>query len=295
MIDIDSLTREELQEYLDDEDYVAESRTVMPVYLSLKMGKPLLIEGDPGSGKTELAKVLARALDTNLIRLQCYEGLTLEQALYEWNYTRQLLTIQAGEGSVEGDESVFSEDYLLRRPLLEALTEPGEDAPVLLIDEIDRSDRSFEAFLLEFLSDFQVSIPELGTISAEQSPIVVLTSNRTRSLSDALKRRCMYLYLDLPGKEKERAVLQRKTSGLSRDRIELLSEIATVIRNRPLVKRPGLAEMIDWGRALQMADDENGDHLDPEVVKQTLGALLKESEDVSRVEQELEEIIHEAG
>jgi len=295
MIDIDSLTREELQEHLDDQDYVAESRTVMPVYLSLKMGKPLLIEGDPGSGKTELAKVLARALDTDLIRLQCYEGLTLEQALYEWNYTRQLLTIQAGEGSVEGEESVFSEDYLLHRPLLEALTEPGEEPPVLLIDEIDRSDRSFEAFLLEFLSDFQVSIPELGTITAEQPPIVVLTSNRTRSLSDALKRRCMYLYLDLPGKDKEIAVLKRKTSGLSRDRIERISEIAAVIRKRPLLKRPGLAEMIDWGRALQIAEDENGDNLDPEIIKQTLGSLLKESEDVARVEEELEEIINEAS
>ncbi len=292
----ESLTLDELESLLDREDYVADRRTVVPVYLSLTMGKPLLLEGEPGSGKTELGKVLARALDTRLIRLQCYEGLTLEQALYEWNYTRQLLTIQAGEASVDtGSESVFSEEYLQERPLLEALRHEGDNPPVLLIDEVDRSDPAFEAFLLEFLSDFQVSIPELGTVTARNRPVVVLTSNRTRALSDALKRRCLYLYLELPDRTKEKAVIDRKVGGLSEDRLEAMCRVASVLRDRALLKRPGLAEMIDWGEALKALSPANGDDLTREELEQTLGCLLKEAEDVSTIEDELEDVLIEAS
>ncbi|MDX1745702.1 MAG: MoxR family ATPase, partial [Halobacteriales archaeon] len=200
----------DLREAFEAQDYVAEDDIVTTVLLALRLGKPLLVEGEPGSGKTELGKVLAAGFDTELIRLQCYEGLTAENTLYEWNYTKQLLAVQAGERGVSADASVFEEDYLLERPLLRALTAGGDRPPVLLIDEIDRADEEFEALLLEVLSEFQVSVPELGTLRAERPPVVVITSNRTRGLSDALKRRCLYLHIEPPSFEKERTIVREK-------------------------------------------------------------------------------------
>ncbi len=251
----DAVTEAELRAVFDGEEYVAEDEIVTTVLLALRMGKPLLVEGEPGAGKTELAKVLADGFDTDLVRLQCYEGLAAENALYEWNYTKQLLAIQSGEGGVADDDSVFDEEYLLSRPLLEALSGEGDRPSVLLVDEVDRADEEFEALLLELLSDFQVSIPELGTVEATTPPVVILTSNRTRGLSDALKRRCLYLYVDPPSVEKERAIIERKVPELGDGLAADVCGVAERLRNRPLRKRPGLAETLDWAEALTVLDD----------------------------------------
>ncbi|PSQ19590.1 ATPase [Halobacteriales archaeon QS_8_69_26] len=302
------VTEADLREVFEAEDYVADEGIVTTVLLALRLGKPLLIEGQPGAGKTELAKVLAGGFDTELIRLQCYEGLAAENALYEWNYTKQLLSVQAGEDGVGDGESVFDEEYLFERPLLRALGREGDDdgtgdagsagdgtdpetagrPPVLLIDEVDRADEEFEALLLEVLSDFQVSVPELGTVRAETPPVVVITSNRTRGLSDALKRRCLYLHVEPPSFEKERAILERKVPELDGAVAAEICGAVQRLREEPFLKQPGAAETIDWARAVaQLRHDGEPDSLSATEVRTTLGCLLKEVEDVQRVDDDL--------
>ena len=307
-------TEADVRAAFDAENYVAGDEISTTVSLALQLGKPLLVEGEPGAGKTELAKVLAGGFDADLIRLQCYEGLTAESALYEWNYTKQLLTVQAAGGSgppgvgaadagtggdgvgsdgaggndesTRASESVFAEEFLLERPLLRALR--GDGARVLLIDEVDRADEAFEALLLEVLSDFQVSVPELGTVRAETPPVVVITSNRTRGLSDALKRRCLYLHVAPPSLEKERAILERKVPALDGAVAAELCGAAGRLREEPLLKPPGAAETIDWGRAIAaLRRDGNGESLDRAEIEHTLGCLLKEVEDIERVDDDL--------
>jgi MoxR-like ATPase len=290
--DTSTLTESELRGLFDAQDYVAEDEIVSTVLLALRMGKPLLVEGDPGAGKTELAKVLAEGLATELVRLQCYEGLTPENTLYEWNYTKQLLAVQASEAGVDGTDTVFAEEYLLERPLLRSLRSESERPPVLLIDEVDRADEEFEALLLEVLSDFQVSIPELGTVRAETPPIVIITSNRTRGLSDALKRRCLYLYLDPPSVEKERAIVERKVPELGTELTGELCRITQTLREEPLRKPPGVAETLDWARAIASLRGGSGTgELSAEELRNTLGCLLKEFEDIERIEANLDTLV----
>ena len=279
------LEADELRERFDAGNYVAEDEIVTTVLLALRLGKPLLIEGEPGAGKTELAKVLADGFDTELVRLQCYEGLAAENALYEWNYTKQLLAVQAEEGGVTDGRTVFDEEFLLERPLLEAL-QGGEEPSVLLIDEVDRADEEFEALLLEVLSDFQISIPELGTVAATAPPIVVITSNRTRKLSDALKRRCLYLHVSPPSFEKEREIVRRKVPQLDPTVAAELCGITQRLREESLLKPPGVAETLDFGRALAMLGDSE-EEIDRETLRNALGTVLKHAEDVSRVDEEL--------
>jgi len=287
------LTEADLRELFDRTDYVAEDDLVTTVLLALRLGKPLLIEGEPGSGKTELGKVLAAGFETELVRLQCYEGLAAENTLYEWNYTKQLLAVQAGERGVE-ESSVFDEEYLLERPLLRALSAEGEP-PVLLIDEIDRADEEFEALLLEVLSDFQVSVPELGTVSAETPPVVVVTSNRTRGLSDALKRRCLYLHVEPPSFEKETSIVRRKVPQLDGAVAAELVGAAQRLREEPFRKQPGVAETLDWARAIATLRRDGEDDLTATEVENTLSCLLKEVEDVRRVDESLIEDLLDAA
>jgi MoxR-like ATPase len=265
---------------LEAEGYVTETATATAVFLAREMRKPLLVEGDAGVGKTELAKVLARVLGTELIRLQCYEGLDVQTALYEWDYPRQLLRLRLSEGRGEDPREVeariFSRDYLLERPLLRAITRPDRP-PVLLIDEVDRSDDGFEAFLLELLSDFQATIPELGTIRAEHPPYVVLTSNRTRELGDALRRRCLYLYMEHPSLEKEVRIIRTRWPEAQERLAREVGRFLQALRGRPLVKSPGVAETLDWTQALLTLRQGS---LEPEVVTQTLGCLLKDRHDL---------------
>lgn len=290
------VTEDRLRDVFESADYVADATLVTTVLLALRLGKPLLIEGEPGSGKTELGTVLADGFDTELIRLQCYEGLTPESTLYEWNYTKQLLALQSGEQGVTGEESVFSEEYLLERPLLRAVKQSGGDGipPVLLIDEIDRADEEFEALLLELLSDFQVSIPEFGTIRADTRPVVLVTSNRTRGLSDALKRRCLYLHVEPPSFEKELEIVIRKVPHLDRPSAAEVCGVTRRLREYPLLKHPGVAETIDWARALSELH-ETDEPLRPETIRATIGCLLKEAEDVGRVNTTLLERLETAA
>ena len=283
------VTTADVRAAFESENYVADDDIVTTVELALRLGKPLLVEGEPGAGKTELAKVLAGGFDAELLRLQCYEGLTAESALYEWNYTKQLLSMQ----SAEGGESVFDEEHLLERPLLSALR--GEGRRVLLIDEVDRADEEFEALLLEVLSDFQVSVPELGTVRAETPPVVIITSNRTRGLSDALKRRCLFLHVAPPTFEKERAIVERKVPELDAAVAAELCAMAGRLREEPLLKPPGAAETIDWARAVAALRDGGEDALDDETVERTLGCLLKEVEDIERVDDDLLLSLREAA
>jgi MoxR-like ATPase len=274
---------QELLAALEAQGYVAEAEVATAVFLAREMRKPLLVEGDAGVGKTELAKVLARLLDTELIRLQCYEGLDVQTALYEWDDPRQLLRLRMAEGRGESprelEAQIFGREYLLERPLLRAITRP-DAPPVLLIDEVDRADDGFEAFLLELLSDFQVTIPELGTIRAAHVPYVVLTSNRTRELGDALRRRCLYLYIEHPSLEKEVRIIRTRRPEV-RERLALeVGRFLQALRARGLVKPPGVAETLDWTQALLSLRQ---DSLDAEVVTQTLGCLLKDRHDLETV------------
>ncbi len=270
----------EIQGMLDQGGYVASESLATAVYLAIQLRKPLLIEGAAGVGKTEVAKVMARALETDLIRLQCYEGLDATTSLYEWNYQRQLLHIRLleqahAEMAVEAKErEIFSEPFLLKRPLLEAITH--RKSPVLLIDEIDRVEEEWEGFLLEVLSDWQVTIPEIGTIKATNVPYVVLTSNRTRELGDALRRRCLYLWIDYPTFEKELAIVERKLPGLNAQLAQQIAAFMQFIRHLKLEKIPGIAETLDWSAALIAL---HRDYLDQDAVLATLGALCKHRDD----------------
>ena len=277
-----------IQERMEGADYVTDAPVATAVHLAITLKKPLLVEGHAGVGKTEIAKVLARVLDTNLIRLQCYERLDATTALCEWNYPKLLLRIKLAEGSgapLEAKEAaIFSEPFLLKRPLLQAITQDGRP-PVLLIDEVDQADQEFEAFLLEVLSDFQVTIPEIGTIKANQPPYVVLTSNRSRELSDALRRRCLYLWIEYPDLEKELRILRTKVPGASERLAGEVARVMQALRREGLRKAPGVAETLDWAQALTAL---HADHLDQGLVAETLGCLLKDAEDMKRFRQELE-------
>lgn len=271
-----------IQTMLEGQGYIADQSLATSVYLAIQLRKPLLVEGAPGVGKTEVAKVMAGALGTDLIRLQCYEGLDATTSLYEWNYQRQLLHIRLQEHTdvpLEVKErEIFSEPFLLKRPLLAAITH--HKAPVLLIDEVDQSDSEWEAFLLEVLSDWQVTIPEIGTITAQHVPYVVLTSNRTRELGDALRRRCLYLWIDYPVFEKELAIVRRKVPGINGALAEQIAAFMQFVRRAKLDKTPGIAETLDWSAALIAL---HRDHLDQDAVEQTLGVLFKQREDAERI------------
>lgn len=266
--------------------YVADRALATVIFLSLKMGRPLFLEGEAGVGKTEIAKVLSRTLGRKLIRLQCYEGLDVSSAVYEWDYARQMMAIRLAEASGEQDRAriehdVFSERYLIKRPLLHALEASTDGPPVLLVDELDRTDEAFEAFLLEILSDFQVSVPELGTIRAEYPPIVIITSNRTREVHDALKRRCLYHWVDYPDSARELDILRLKVPGtpdnLSREIVAFVQEL----RKTDLFKQPGIAETLDWASALTELDAVS---LDPATIADTLGVLLKYQDDIQKLQ-----------
>jgi MoxR-like ATPase len=270
---------------LAEADYVAERSLATSVYLALKLGRPLFLEGEAGVGKTEIAKVLSQTLDRKLVRLQCYEGLDIASAVYEWNYSRQMIEIRLAEteGAKNRDalaKDIFSERFLIRRPLLQALEGKSGAAPVLLIDELDRTDEPFEAYLLEVLSDFQVSIPELGTIKAKEPPVVIITSNRTREIHDAIKRRCFYHWVDYPDAKREAEILRRKVPGAAE---RLSAEVVSFVqrlRKMELFKLPGVAETLDWTKALMALDKLS---LDPQTVNDTLGTLLKYQDDIARI------------
>lgn len=273
-------------ELLAGDDYVASRRLATAVYLSLRMGRPLFLEGEAGVGKTEIAKVLSRALGRSLIRLQCYEGLDIASAVYEWNYQRQMVEIRLAEAAGEVDRrslarDVFDREFLTRRPLLQALEPHPEGPPVLLIDELDRTDEPFEAYLLEVLSDYQVTIPEIGTITAPEPPLVVITSNRTREIHDAVKRRCLYHWVDYPDAERELAILRLKAPLAPERLTQQVTAFVQELRGMDLFKVPGIAETIDWTNALVQLDQMS---LDPAVVNDTLGALLKYQDDIARME-----------
>ena len=276
---------DETLDLLTGADYVADRSLATVLFLSLRMKRPLFLEGEAGVGKTEIAKVLADALGRRLIRLQCYEGLDVSSAVYEWNYAAQMIEIRMEEAAgkvVRSDmeRNVFSEKYLIRRPVLDALTGKAGAAPVFLIDELDRTDEAFEAFLLEILSDFQVTVPELGTIKAEEPPIVIITTNRTREIHDALKRRCLYHWVDYPNAERELEIVRRKVpQANSRLSAEVVSFIQK-LRQVELFKAPGVAETIDWAGALTELDKVA---LDPETVSDTIGVLLKYQDDIARI------------
>jgi MoxR-like ATPase len=278
-------TIDETLDLLTGADYVADRSLATVLFLSLRMKRPLFLEGEAGVGKTEIAKVLADALGRRLIRLQCYEGLDVSSAVYEWNYAAQMIEIRMEEAAGKVDRSamernVFSEKYLIRRPVLDALTGKAGAAPVFLIDELDRTDEAFEAFLLEILSDFQVTVPELGTIKAEEPPIVIITTNRTREIHDALKRRCLYHWVDYPNAERELEIVRRKVpQANSRLSAEVVSFIQK-LRQIELFKAPGVAETIDWAGALTELDKVA---LDPETVSDTIGVLLKYQDDIARI------------
>ena len=267
-------------------DYIADRSLATVLYLALKMGRPIFLEGEAGVGKTEIAKVLAVSLGRKLIRLQCYEGLDVSAAVYEWNYGAQMIAIRLAEAEGGGDREriehdVFSEKFLIKRPLLQALEPDPDGAPVLLIDEIDRTDEAFEAFLLEVLADFQVTVPELGTVKAPHPPIVVVTSNRTREVHDALKRRCLYHWVGYPDAARELKILRTKVPGISKKLSEQVVAFVQALRKEDLFKVPGVAETLDWAGALNELDAVA---LDPATVSDTLGVLLKYQDDIARLD-----------
>ncbi|GEO38615.1 ATPase [Skermanella aerolata] len=267
-------------------DYVAERSLATALFLSLKLNRPLFLEGEAGVGKTEIAKVLSNTLGRRLVRLQCYEGLDVSSAVYEWNYARQMIEIRLAEAT--GDRSreslggdIFSPEFLIKRPLLQALESSIEGPPVLLIDELDRTDEPFEAYLLEVLSDFQITIPELGTIKAEQPPMVIITSNRTREIHDALKRRCFYHWVDYPNAARELEILRVKAPGVPERLSQQVVGFVQKLRSMDLFKLPGVAETLDWAQALTQLDRLE---LDPETINDTLGTLLKYQDDIARIQ-----------
>lgn len=276
-----------VEDMLRSANYVADRSLATILYLSLKMGRPLFLEGEAGVGKTEIAKVLAEQLDRPLIRLQCYEGLDISSAVYEWNYARQMIEIRLAEASDTADRDalgsdIFSEKFLIKRPLLNALENSGRGAPVLLIDELDRTDEPFEAYLLEVLSDFQITIPEMGTIKAEETPIVIITSNRTREIHDALKRRCLYHWVDYPDAAREKEIIALKLPGADVRLSEQIVAFVQALRKDPnLFKLPGIAESLDWTTALTELDVIS---LDPDVINDTLGVLLKYQDDILKIQ-----------
>jgi len=279
---------------LYEQGYITDDSVAMSVFLSLQLNKPLLIEGPAGVGKTEIAKVMANALRTDLIRLQCYEGLDATHALYEWNYQRQLLHLKMVEHNQqaveEKEKTIFSDSFLMKRPLLQAITH--DKKPVLLIDEIDRSDEEFESFLLEILSDWQITIPEIGTIKATHIPQVILTSNRTRELSEALRRRCLYLYIDYPDFEKEWMIVKNKVPSIDKKLAEQITGFMQQLRTIKLEKTPGIAETLDWAAALSAL---HIDHLDKNIIEQTLGVVLKDWRDTRQVQMSLSELMEKTG
>ncbi len=287
---------EEVETQFARNGYIADRTLATTIYLASVLKKPVFLEGEPGVGKTEVAKVMAQILQTDLIRLQCYEGLDANTALYEWNYPRQMLELRLeearGTAKEEIGRNIFSEDFLLKRPLLQAIQSDGANVPVLLVDEVDRTDEEFEAFLLEVLSDFQITIPEIGTIRSKSIPFVVLTSNRTRELHDALKRRCLYLWIDYPTFEKELRIIKTRVSGIGEGLAHEVCGFMQLMRTRDFYKRPGIAETIDWGLALMSLDVED---LDSETVDATLGCILKYKEDIQKLQEDgLSQILERA-
>ena len=277
---------DEAQALLGEGRYVADRALATALFLSLKLGRPLFLEGEAGVGKTEIAKVLSQTLGRKLLRLQCYEGLDVASAVYEWNYPRQMLEIRMAEAGGETSraglaQDIFSEPFLVRRPLLQALEPAVEGPPVLLIDELDRTDEPFEAFLLEVLSDFQITIPELGTVKAEEPPIVIITSNRTREIHDALKRRCFYHWVDYPNAEREALIIRTRLPGTPERLTAEIVGFVQRLREMDLFKLPGVAETLDWTQALATLDRLE---LDPQTINDTLGALLKYQDDIAKVQ-----------
>ncbi len=285
---------DKVRDMLAKQGYITDPSIVMSVFLAMELKKPLLIEGPAGVGKTEIAKVMASALDTELIRLQCYEGLDATHALYEWNYQQQLLQLKLEEHSAksleEKEKSIFSDRFLLKRPLLQAITR--EKPPVLLIDEIDRADEEFESFLLEVLSDWQITIPEIGVIKASHIPQVIVTSNRVRELSEALRRRCMYLWIDYPEFEKELLIVRAKTPGIDERLATQICSFMHEVRQLRLEKVPGIAETLDWAQALAAL---HIDHLEKDLVESTLGIILKDWTDIREVSTSLSELFDKVG
>jgi MoxR-like ATPase len=284
----------QVQQILQNQGYISEKSTAMSIFLSMELSKPLLIEGPAGVGKTEIAKVMSKALNTQLIRLQCYEGLDATHALYEWNYQRQLLHLKLEEQSdkslQEKEQTIFSDTFLLKRPLLKAISQ--EQSPVLLIDEIDRADEEFESFLLEVLAEWQITIPELGTIKANHIPYVIVTSNRVRELSEALRRRCLYLWIDYPSFDKELAIVRNKVPQIDEDLSKQICLFMQEVRKQKLEKIPGIAETLDWATALSAL---HIDYLDKNIVEETLGVILKDWQDIRQTQLSLSELFKKTG
>jgi len=278
---------DEVYRKLKKEKYICDRKLAVAIYIASRMEKPLLLEGEAGVGKTEVAKVLARAMNRRLIRLQCYEGLDVNTSVYEWNYIKQILTIKMAELGRQSSlkiENLFSEEYLIRRPLLEAIRSEVEGRRVvLLIDELDRADEAFEAFLLEVLSDYQITVPEIGTLEAQTKPFVVITSNRTRELHDAIKRRCLYYWIHYPPLEKEYEIVTTKVPGIAEDLALKVCRLMQQVRQMDFYKKPGVAETLDWVHSLLLL---HRDHLDKEAIEDTLSCLFKYQEDIERVENE---------
>ena len=281
-------TVDDIRSSLDDHHYIANRSLATSIYLSLKMDKPIFLEGEPGVGKTEIGKVLAQVLDTNLIRLQCYEGLDVHNAIYEWNYSRQILEIRMMEAEGQKDKEkiskeIFGPEFLIKRPLYQAIDHDGDNPPVLLIDELDRADEEFEAFLLEILSDFQISIPEIGTIKTEKPPVVVITSNRTREIHDALKRRCLYHWIEYPSAEQELEIVRRKIPEVNDTLGKQVVAFVQAVRQKDFYKLPGIAETLDWANALMKLGTTE---LSTEITSDTLGTLLKYQDDIEKMDRD---------